>query len=139
MRYGIERVEAAFRSLGTAGPPALAAALYQEGESIMARSKETYCPVDTGTLRDSGFVSPPVDLSVELGYGGAAAPYALAVHETPRAGHTGGRSPREQPYRHWAKVGEWKYLETPFKAAADGMADRLAVALGAAVSELGHG
>jgi hypothetical protein len=52
-----------------------------------------------------------------MGYGGPSAPYALAVHENPRAGQTGGISPKGQPYEHWAHTGQWKYLETPLKAA----------------------
>lgn len=62
-------------------------ALYYVGEHIMAVSKEHYVPVLTGTLRSSGRVLPPriVDggIRVTLAYGGAAAPYAAAVHERP--------------------------------------------------------
>ena len=60
-----------------------------------------------------------------VGYGGASAPYALSVHENPRSGHTGGVSPSGRKYKHWARTGQWKYLETPFKARADGLSERI--------------
>jgi hypothetical protein len=86
-------------------------------EKIMADSKDLV-PVDTGTLRSSGVVLPAAitgtTVSVTLGYGGAAAPYARMVHENPRAGKTGGLSPSGMPYKTWAKVGQWKFLEIPF-------------------------
>jgi hypothetical protein len=127
---GADRVKAAMQALGPKARLTLDAALYQEGERIMTESKAVYVPVDSGTLRASGRVDPPIQEGpvtlVTLGYGGAAAPYALAVHENPRSGHTGGFSPSGKAYKHWAKVGEWKYLETPWKAAAAGLLDRLA-------------
>jgi hypothetical protein len=127
---GADRVKAALAALGPKARVTLDAALYQEGERIMADSKATYVPVDTGTLRASGRVDPPMQEGgvtvVTLGYGGPSAQYALAVHENPRAGHTGGFSPSGRPYAHYAKVGEWKYLETPWKAAAAGLVERLA-------------
>lgn len=138
---GTPAVLQALRQLGTAAQPTLAAGLYQEGESIMASSKELYVPVDTGVLRASGYVEPPVmegsGVTVNLGYGGPSAPYALAVHENPRAGHTGGVSPQGKKYKHWARVGEWKYLETPWKAAAAGMVGRLEAFLKARIKALG--
>lgn len=96
-------------------PTALAAAIYQEAETIMADSKANYVPVDTGVLRDSGFVAPPeIDgnvVSVELGYGGAASAYALVQHERLDYHHT---------------VGGPKYLERPFLDAMNGLEERLA-------------
>jgi len=65
----------------------VAGALYRRAQRIMADSKENYVPVDLSTLKNSGQVSPPYYLgrqvTVELSYGGAAAAYALAVHEHP--------------------------------------------------------
>lgn len=49
-----------------------------------------------------------------------------SVHENPRSGKTEGFSPSGRPYKHWAKVGQWKYLEIPFKAASKGMSNRIA-------------
>lgn len=99
--------------------------LYLEAEGIMAQSKELV-PVDTGTLRSSGYVAPPVQdmtvLRVELGYGGPAAKinpktgqsadgYALYVHENLEAHHPHGMA---------------KYLEVPFDHAKRGMTTRIA-------------
>lgn len=70
---GIEK-----RSLWVRG--ALVAALYQEGLDLDAKSVRL-CPVDTGRLRSTHFVSPPVNKNrprVEVGYG---TNYALYVHE----------------------------------------------------------
>lgn len=105
------------------------AGLVGEAEDIMADSKENYVPVDTGNLRASGHVQQPKlagnRISVLFGYGGPAAPYALAVHENPRSGKTGGVSPSGHRYKTWAKVGQWKYLETPFKEALEGFPQRM--------------
>ena len=94
------------------------AALLKEGNAILKASK-LLVPVDRGTLRKSASIQVEVaspQVHVTLGYGGLAAPYALAVHENPRSGQTGGFSPSGTKYRHWAAVGQWKYLETPYKA-----------------------
>ncbi len=116
--------------IGEAGIKAAARSLKESAERIMAESNDKYCPVETGNLRASGFVDDPLvfgkgQVSVALGYGGTAAPYALAVHENPRAGKTGGVSPSGQKYRRWAKVGQWKYLETPFKENTNNVRSKL--------------
>ncbi len=139
---GTEQLERRLASLGPHAVPVLAQAMYQDGEQIMAISKEQYVPVDFGVLRASGYVEQPEiaapEIRVTLGYGGAARDYALVTHENPRAGKTGGVSPRGRLYEHWAKVGEWKYLETPFKAASAGMLDRWGAFLNQAITELGR-
>ena len=99
---------------GGAAQKALARALFLEGEQIMGKSKRLV-PVDTGALRASGHVQLPVirgkRVSVVLGYGGAAAPYAVFVHE---------KQARHNPPT------QWKYLEQPLNEAIPGMAGRLA-------------
>ncbi len=99
---------------GKEAPKALGRALFQEGEQIMSASKRIV-PVNTGALRASGHVQLPViqgrRVSVTLGYGGAAAPYAVFVHE--------------RPARHNPPT-QWKYLEIPLFEAVPGMAGRLA-------------
>ncbi len=99
---GAERMRRTFRRIRTSINRGIAADLFQEGERIMASSKKQV-PVDTGALRSSGIVEPPVVLadsvSVTLGYGGTAVPYALKVHEDLQARHT---------------VGNALYLERPF-------------------------
>lgn len=103
-------------------------ALGDEGEAIMTRSKEEFVPVDEGILRASGtvkYIEHGTQEVVELAYGGAAAPYALSVHENPRAGKTGGITPSGYQRETWATVGQWKYLEQPFLESASGMLERL--------------
>lgn len=94
--------------------PKIDAALYTEAEAIMTASK-AICPVDTGVLRQSGFVAPPTTEGnthrIEMGYGGAASAYAVIVHENPSAHHP---------------VGQWKYLEVPLREAAPHLAANIA-------------
>lgn len=115
---------------------AVARALSGEAEDIMAESKERV-PVDLGTLRASGHVQAPQVsgsmVSVTLGYGGPAAPYALAVHENPRSGKTGGVSPSGRKYKTWAKVGGYKFLESAADEAARGIGERVAAEVKAAL------
>src|SRR5262245_43092758 len=127
---GTEIAQRRLQQIAGAIPSDIGAGLHEEAESIMADSKENYVPVDSGTLRGTGHVQPPEvtasGASVTLGYGGPAAPYALAVHENPRSGKTSGTSPSGKPYKSWAKVGQWKYLEAPALQAVRGMGNRLA-------------
>lgn len=101
-----------------------------EAEHIMTRSKRDFVPVDLGTLRDSGHVQPVevgVDgtVSVQLAYGGAAEPYAEAVHEYP--GPSTPRSWRGISNVDFSPEGHGpKYLERPLMDAVSGMNDRIA-------------
>jgi hypothetical protein len=126
---GLPKVMKALKSLGDKGPKAMGGALFREGESIMGDSKEKFVPVITGNLRSSGHVDKPKittkGASVELGFGGPAAPYALAVHENPNTGKTAEGS----------RVGEWKYLETPYKQHLKDMDERVAKDMGAQLPE----
>lgn len=92
----------------------LAAALYLEAELIMTDSKTNYVPVITGNLKGSGTVLQPErngnKVSVTLGYGGSAAPYAAVVHEYPNS------------YGQHKN----KYLQKPINAASHNLASRLA-------------
>ena len=94
---------------------ALGSALYQEAEAIMTPAKRL-APHDVGTLESSGYVEPPVyagdDVSVTLGFGGAAKDYALEQHENLDYQHDEGR--------------QAKYLEEPAVAAHAGMSERVA-------------
>jgi len=103
---------------GAAARLAVAAALYEEGESIMRDSKENHVPVDLGILKNSGHVQPPHvagdDISVTLAYGGAAGAYAVIQHE-------------RLDFKH--ETGGPKYLERPLLAASLGLARRLANAV----------
>ncbi len=140
---GSETLLRKLRLLKDMAVPVVASSLYLSASDIMYVSKSVYCPVDTGTLRNSGRVNLPViqdtKVEVSLGYGGPAAPYALAVHENPRAGKTYGYSPRGQPYQHWARSGQWKYLETPVKAAVNDITNNLGTAVDRKLLEISNG
>ncbi len=127
---GVAELKKALQAGGERALKLAGQGLYQEAEQIMLRSKEEFCPVDTGNLKSTGHVELPEykgkSVTVELGYGGPAAEYALEVHENPRAGKTGGVSPQGRRYKHYSQVGQWKYLEQPINEAVPGMAGRLA-------------
>lgn len=124
---GAAKVAKILERRGAVAKRALLGALFEEGEELMRISKEQFVPVDTGNLRKSGFVRKMKSgLGVEVGFGGPAARYALKVHENPRSGKTGGVSPSGRRYKTWAKVGQWKYLITPFKQRKRGLAKRVA-------------
>ncbi len=93
---------------------ALSAALYKEAATIFEESQDEV-PLDTGNLRASGKLGLPQvqgnELVVEITYGGAAADYALIVHED-----------MERNYRNGKKS---KYLEDPAKRRLEGMSGRL--------------
>lgn len=99
--------------------PFLAAAMFVEATKIMGYSV-ALIPVLDGIARGSATVEPPKvgagNILVRFGYGGAASKYVLKLHENPRAGKTGGSSPSGAPYRRWATIGQWKFLETPARA-----------------------
>lgn len=94
---------AAFENTLTAGliaaakmaPDAMERALYEFAQGVMTVAKER-TPVDEGTLKSSGVVDLPVrhgdDISVLLGFGGAAASYAIYVHEDMEAKHEVGQA-----------------------------------------------
>lgn len=111
----IKGVADEWKAIGNEIRQALSAELYKIANEVMTESKRDYVPVRTGALRSTGTVLPPEvennQLVVRLGYGGVAAPYALAVHET------------DKNYRHGK---QWKYLETPLMAkVGGGIEDRL--------------
>lgn len=108
---------------------AVLGALYQEGEELLTDAKRL-TPVDTGTLRNSGHVRPPVATDsgayVEVGFGGPAGAgenaadvgYAIYVHEDLTARHV---------------VGQAKYLEAPLNARRATFAQRFAARVRAAM------
>lgn len=99
-------------------PALVAKALHAEAKRIFQRSQELV-PRATGRLASSGRVSAPEFVGpivgVDIDYGGEeyGVPYAVKVHETPRAGRTGGvdRQGRPYPPGTWSQTGQWKYLE----------------------------
>lgn len=92
-------------ALGREAPVVMGEAMFEDAEATMTEIKEVpIVPVDTGVLRASGYVVPPevtpVEAVVTLGFGGAAAAYAIVQHE-------------RLDYRH--PVGQAKYLEAPVR------------------------
>jgi hypothetical protein len=148
--------------LATGQNLAIERGLFRWGEEVMAESKAQYVPVDTGVLRSSGFVltaslkdvptgaAPSAEaqqllqartgteVRAVLGFGGPATPYALAVHENPRAGKTGGVSPQGRRYKHFARVGQWKYLAVPAQNHASRLAEVVATEVRAFIAGLGQ-
>lgn len=137
---GFRKVAAELRRLAKDVPRQVEQALRIEAELIMTEAKEFYVPVDLGTLRSSGVVEPVQrrgdKITVELVFGSAAAPYALAVHE-----HPSQHSPPSWTGKAVEDISsvsdrvDWslgerqrgpKYLERPLRFAADGMAERIA-------------
>jgi len=111
---GTKEMAAALAALVSAFPVSVADALEAEAEIEMTEAKRR-TPVKTGALKSSGHVQPAQvgagGISVKLGFGGPAAPYALTVHEDLEAFHA---------------VGEAKFLEGPLREAAPYMAERIA-------------
>lgn len=93
---------------------ALGAALFKEGSRIMARSKELV-PVDTGLLRSTGTVFPPVEkgdkVTVVIAYG---TNYGLPVHERLDVFHP---------------TGQAKFLTRAMQEAAPGFSERIAASM----------
>lgn len=109
------------------GERILGQAMYAEATTILNESKRIV-PVATGNLRASGRVEAPQTGNgravVEITYGGAAAPYALIVHEVPP--NSGGRWGTGMTH---AAGKTYKYLEIPVMAHkdkfVDGVRDRI--------------
>lgn len=99
-------------------------ALVIEAETIMAEAKRE-TPVDTGTLRASGRVSPPSmslgNVSIDLTFGGPAREYAIYVHEDLNATHVNGNA---------------KFLEGPVKRHADRFSANVSRSISAALRSL---
>ena len=120
---GVEELRRILSVAGPQAPRALAGPLYRFARQyILLPAKQRFVPVVTSAIKNSLQIEGPTIngtvVTVTVGAGGQAAPYALQVHENPRAGKTGGVSPSGKKYRYWSRVGEWKYLEKPAKEAA---------------------
>jgi len=123
--------------------------LTEIAENIMAESKAE-CPMDTGNLRSSAYISAPMTavdgtVVVKMGYGGLndrlrpkpdritgeykmASQYALAVHETKGTGPGGG---------NYYKVGKWKFLEDPLRRQTKQFASILGIKIRALIQKGG--
>lgn len=114
MLKGADVVSAKLARMASRLPGVVSAAMYAEAEIEMAEAKRR-TPWDTGALRSSGHVQPPrrdgSGVSVTLGFGGSAAPYAIFVHENLEAFHPNGQA---------------KFLESTLTESSPYMADRIA-------------
>jgi len=123
---GMEEARVRLREWNVVARDRVAAALLQAGEAIESASKQLV-PVQTGTLRASGYVEGPAitaDLiRVTLGYGGAAQPYAHYQHQgySWQSGYT---TPLQHP-----GGGQSHFLIDPAKVALPGVIERVAAAL----------
>lgn len=121
---GVTKFAQQLQAITNNEPEAMVAALFAEAEQIMTVSKQDYVPVDTGALRASGTVEPPVFTptggSVTLGFGGASAPYAVIVHEDLTKVHP---------------IGQAKYLETPLRLSLQGMTEAVYLKANEAIKE----
>lgn len=128
---GAKEMQRKMESLAKRFPDRIKNALQIEAEKIATRSKNEFVPVDLGTLRSSIHVEEPIrkgkDIEVTIAAGGAAAPYALTVHEYPSdydpPSWKGGEVEFSPPGRGP------KYIERPLKQAIKGMSNRIAESL----------
>ena len=124
---GYEETLRRARSIQAAIPPAIAGALHREAKRMMSASQDLV-PIVSGQLHGSAYVtSPRIDgpvISVELGYN---ARHAIVTHENPRAGKTGGVSPKGKYYPEgtYSRTGQWKFLDTPVYQMAGTMKQRI--------------
>lgn len=111
---GVEDIQRKLLKLAQAVPHAAARALYEEAQIERTESMRR-TPVDTGALRASHMVSKPRiegrTISVSITVGGAAAPYAVVVHEDTYATH---------------RVGQAKFLQSTIEESARFLAARVA-------------
>jgi hypothetical protein len=96
-------------------PNAVGRAMYEEF-SIELTEAQQRTPVDTGALRRSAFITQPEQeadgaITMRMGFGGPAAPYAVFVHEDLNALHP---------------IGQAKFLESTLNESAPYMAGRIA-------------
>lgn len=105
--------------------PALARALYEEGQ-LAFRQSQMEVPFRFGILKGSGRIYPPAivgdEVEVILGYGGAAAQYAMVMHEG-NHNFQGGKKRR--------------YLQDPVEQRVPGMDQRILKRLEAIVNTHG--
>lgn len=110
---GGKELQRKLRKIAKRFPEAAGDALYLEANDIMTESKKEV-PVDTGRLRNTGFVKPDRSMSmmpvVHLGYN---TKYAPRQHEETTWKHPVGKSKYlEDPIRRWRTTGTLKLART---------------------------
>lgn len=139
---GLQGLLKKLAALGAKAETIAGAAIYQEAERIMAKSKRL-TPVSSGNLRASGSVQGPErsggHMTVVMGYGGPvgvgnqgdtnseAVNYAVIQHEDLSLSHVKTLSKKEAAKRGVAvgDIGGPKFLEKPTLEAVAGMEARL--------------
>ena len=93
---GVTKLVTALEKLEKEAKQRMRGALNRVAGEIFAESQRA-TPVDTGNLRASGRIDAATDenLTATISYGGTAAEYALAVHET----HKSQSKFLEEPFR----------------------------------------
>jgi hypothetical protein len=139
---GLKEAVRRLQELGDRAPEAASTLLSNfMNTRVVTPAKDEYVPVDTGALRSTIQASEPLIAGTKItgvvSAGSDAAKYALKVHENPRSGQTGGVSPSGKKYTHWARSGQWKYLEVPALAAAQNSASWLAAEARALLRTMG--
>lgn len=111
---GLDRLERQLNKLAQGMGESAGNALRAEAEVEMTEAKRL-TPVLTGALRGSGHVTGPDwrgrTITVTMGFGGPAAPYAVYVHQDEEAFHRNGQA---------------KFLEEPLLQAAPHLPRRVA-------------
>jgi len=150
---GADALVRRLNKLGRDVPRHAAAALFLEASAIMRDAKGNYVPRDESVLAGTGTVELPrfdgLDITVELFFGGPAAPYAGAIHEfpselSPRSwrGKAVGEILSVRRRKPWS-LGKGqrgpKYLERPLRAAMAGMTGRIEARIAAWINRSGGG
>lgn len=116
---GVDELQDLLTKMTKLARDGMRAGLHEAASDIMDEAKER-APLDMGDLRGSGYVGHPkqegTEISVPIGFGGPAAPYAVVQHE-------------REDFNH--DVGEAKYLEK----AIDNQIGEAGAKVGAAVAE----
>ncbi len=127
---GLDALQARLKKSPKIASKQMARGLSVEADQIMTAAKRITPVAPHGnTLRSSGHVKPavikPRSASVILGFGGAAADYAQAVHEFPSKFSP--PSWQGKTSLNWNAAGTGpKFLEKPVKAAKKGLGNRIA-------------
>lgn len=120
-------LEEAVDGLVDDGVNELVGAIYEEMETIKAKSQEIV-PLRFGILQASADAvgvnvvkNTGNSGAVVIGYGGAASAYSIIQHQTPPPDEA---KEGERSFRH-AEGRTWKYLERPVMEALEGMEGRI--------------
>lgn len=91
---GFKELYLKMQQLAAKAPVATAFGMYDAMQEVMLDAKSR-APVDTGAMRDSGYVTPPTvssqkEVSIEAGFGGPSEEYVVRQHEDTSLNHPNG-------------------------------------------------